>query len=392
MVKNTTIVSNSSDLDGALAQLKQVGAVALDTEFIRTDTFYPRLALIQLCQGPATWLIDPLAFSTAELTPLVDLLVDEQVVKIIHSCSEDLEVLRYALGALPRPIFDTQVAAAFVGLGFSMSYQALVKKITGVELSKHETRSDWLQRPLSDAQLCYAAEDVHYLGAIYDELSAQLTERDRLSWLQEDMAALIAGAEQEVPVAEYYRRIKGAWKLDRQALALLKTMATWREIEARDLNRPRGRIVSDKELLQIAIRQPRDAKALSAMQSRSQSGNGEGNASGRDDGLHPRVVRVYGDTLIALVERGLNSEPELYPEPLPKPVPKEQGGTLKACKKLVQDKADALAMAPEILARKADLTYLLHAMVAGHMRLPPSMANSWRKAIIGDQLLALLDK
>jgi ribonuclease D len=396
MIEKTIMVTSSSGLAASVAQLKQVDAVALDTEFIRTDTFYPRLALIQLCDGLTTWLIDPLAFSEVEFAPLVDLLVDEQVVKIIHSCSEDLEVLRYALGALPQPIFDTQVAAAFVGLGFSLSYQALVKEVTGVELSKHETRSDWLQRPLSDAQLRYAAEDVHYLDAIYAELSAQLNASDRLSWLQEDMATLIAGAEHEVPVEEYYRRIKGGWKLDGQALAVLKTMSTWREIEAREQDRPRGRIVADKDLLQIAISQPRDAKALSDKQSRGPSGNGAGNRTGKgsrsDDGLHPRAVRVYGDKLIDLVEQGLNIDPELYPDPLSKPVPKEQGGTLKACKKLVQDKADALAMAPEILARKADLTYLLHSMVAGEMRLSSSMENSWRKAIIGDQLLAFLEK
>lgn len=389
MTKNPIIVNSSQALQQAVTELRQVGAVALDTEFIRTDTFYPRLALIQLSDGLSTWLIDPLAFSEAEFSPLVELLIDEQVVKIIHSCSEDLEVLRYALGALPQPIFDTQVAAAFVGLGFSLSYQALVKEITGVELSKHETRSDWLQRPLSDAQLRYAAEDVHYLDAIYAELIVQLNSRDRLGWLQEDMTALVHSAEQEVPVEEYYRRIKGAWKLDRQALAVLKTMATWRETEARELDRPRGRIVADKDLLQIAINQPRDAKALSDIS----SGNRAGNSTPRnDDGLHPRIVRVYGERLIDLVKQGLNINPEFYPLPLPKPVPREQGGALKACKKLVQNKADALVMAPEILARKADLTHLLHSKIDGQMALSSSMENSWRKAIIGDQLLTFLEK
>ena len=392
--ENPIMVTRSSVLREAINQLTQVDAIALDTEFIRTDTFYPRLALIQLGEGVNTWLIDPLAFSVDELRPLVALLLNEQVVKIIHSCSEDLEVLRYALGVLPRPIFDTQVAAAFVGLGFSLSYQALVKEVTGVELSKHETRSDWLQRPLSGAQLRYAAEDVHYLQAIHDHLGELLSGRGRLGWLQEDMSALITGAEREIPVELYYQRVKGAWKLDGQALAVLKRLCTWREIQARELDRPRGRIVTDKDLLQVAINQPQSRQALSPAQSTTQSpgqsANKPANRARSDQGIHPRALRVYGDKLVELVAEGLAIDPGSYPEPLPKPVPRDQGGTLKACKRLVQDKAESLVMAPEILARKADLTYLLHSLIVGEARLSPNMQNGWRKAIIGDQLLSYI--
>jgi ribonuclease D len=374
------MVTDPPSLLEAVAQLSSVDAIALDTEFIRTDTFYPRLALVQFCDGVTTWLIDPLAFTDNELEPLVGLLSDEGVIKVIHSCSEDLEVLQYALGVLPRPLFDTQVAAAFVGLGFSLGYQSLVKEITDVELSKHETRSDWLQRPLSESQLRYAAEDVHYLGAIYEKLNEKLTASGRLDWLQEDMRALLAGAELEAPVEQYYSRVKGAWKLDRQSLGILKSLCTWREVEARELDRPRGRIVADKDLLQIALSKPRDKRLLSGRQ----SANGEG--------IHSRAARVYGDKIVALVAESLHADPALYPEVLPKPVPREQGGTLKTCKKIVRDRATALAMAPEMLARKADLTYLLHGAVAGEAKLSSAMENSWRKSIIGDQLLAFLNK
>ncbi len=373
------MVTSARGLIDAVKQLSLVDAVALDTEFIRTDTYYPRLALIQLCDGKTTWLVDPLAFNQDEVAPLIALLGDEKVVKIIHSCSEDLEVLRYALGALPSPLFDTQVAAAFVGLGFSLGYQALVKEITGVVLNKHETRSNWLQRPLSEAQLRYAVEDVHYLGAIYHHLKELLMTSDRLGWLQEDMGSLLSGAEQELPVEQYYVRVKGAWKLDGQALGLLKVLCTWRETEARTQDRPRGRIVADKELLQIAISLPRDKRLLSGKQASDGAG------------MHPRAARVYGDRLIELITNNLDGASEPFPPLLPKPVPREHGGTLKACKKIVQDKALALTIAPEMLARKADFTFLLHSAVAGEPTLSSAMANSWRKAVIGDQLLAYFD-
>ncbi|RLA47997.1 MAG: ribonuclease D [Gammaproteobacteria bacterium] len=382
------MVETTAVLQLAVQQLQQVDVVALDTEFIRTDTFYPRLALVQLCDGTTTWLIDPLLFSAEELAPLVGLLVDERVIKVFHSCSEDLEVLRTALGALPTPLFDTQVAAAFIGLGFSLSYQALVKEIAGTVLKKHETRSDWLRRPLSESQIRYAVEDVHYLGAIYAKLNEQLTSCGRLGWLQEDMKALLAGAEQEVPVEQYYLRVKGAWKLDRQSLAILRALCTWRELEARKLDRPRGWIVADKELLQIAIKQPRDRQLLSSGMSEISGKKSSGARSRGGDGIHPRVVRTYGDKLVTLVEEGLSTDLALLPTLLPKPVPKEQGGTLKTCKKIVQDKARALTMAPEMLARKTDLTYLLHTAVAGEAKLPPTMENSWRKTIIGNELLS----
>ena len=374
------MVTDSSSLLAAVEKLNLVDAIALDTEFIRTDTFYPRLALIQLCDGVTTWLIDPLAFADDELSPLVELLSDESVLKVIHSCSEDLEVLKYALGVLPRPLFDTQIAAAFVGLGFSLGYQALVKEITGVELSKHETRSDWLRRPLSDSQLRYAAEDVHYLGEIYEKLNENLIASGRLDWLQEDMRALLASAELDAPVEQYYSRVKGAWKLDRQSLGVLKLLCSWREVEARGEDRPRGRIVADKDLLQVAISKPQDKRLLSGRQ----AANGEG--------IHPRAARVYGEKIVSLVADGLQADPDSLPLLLTKPVPREQGGTLKACKKIVKDRANALAMAPEMLARKADLTYLLHGAVAGEAKLSLAMENGWRKAIIGDHLLAFLNK
>lgn len=370
-VEPPQLIDNASALREAIRQLRAVSAVALDTEFIRTDTFYPLLGLVQLSDGFSTWLIDPLAMSTEELAPLVELLLDRGVVKVIHSCSEDMEVLRHTLGVVPTPIFDTQVAAAFAGLGFSLSYLALVKELTGVTLDKHETRSDWLRRPLSAAQLIYAAEDVEHLLMVYEKLTTRLDLLGRLDWLREDMQAVQQGAAAEAPGEEYFLRVKGAWKLDRQGMAILKMLATWREGEARKLDRPRSRIVADKDLLQIAILKPRQRTLLVA-----------------NKDLHPRSVRVYGDKLIELTLTALSADPAVFPEVLPKPVPREYGSILKVCRKMVQEKADALGLAPEILARRVDLEHLLRTVADGAARLPPALAQGWRKHIIGDDLLA----
>ncbi|HCO61689.1 MAG TPA: ribonuclease D [Porticoccaceae bacterium] len=375
------LVSDPRSLAQALESLRGAEAVALDTEFIRTDTYYPCLALIQISDGQTTWLIDPLAFDRDELEPLISLLKDRQVVKVLHSCSEDLEVLRHALGVLPEPFFDTQVAAAFVGLGFSLSYQALVREVEGVQLDKHETRSDWLQRPLSPEQLRYAAEDVEHLLAIHQTLRDKLISLERFSWFEQDMDIMLKAAGEEARPEDYYQRVKGAWKLNRQSLAVLRRLCNWREQEARTRDRPRNRIVADKDTLQLAMGQPRSWQQLSAL----------GASSGRDKaGLHPRVLRVYGDQLLALIEQARADAPESYPQVLPKPVPREQGGLMKQCKRLVQQKADSLDMAVEILVRKADLSFLLQSAVEGRANLSERIETTWRKGLVGDQLLALV--
>lgn len=380
-VEQYQIVSDAQSLANALERLHAAKAVALDTEFIRTDTFYPRLALIQLSDGQTTWLIDPLTFDNDQLEALRAFLQDRQVVKVLHSCSEDLEVLRHVFGVLPEPLFDTQVAAAFVGLGFSLSYQALVGEVTGARLDKHETRSDWLQRPLSPQQLRYAAEDVEHLLAIHQTLQDKLLGLERLSWFEQDMEIMLDAAAEEARPEDYYQRVKGAWKLNRPSLAVLRGLCAWREQEARVKDRPRNRIVADKELLQLAMGQPRNRQQLSAI----------GANGGRDKaGLHPRVLRVYGEQLLALIEQARAGAPADYPRALPKPVPREQGGLMKQCKRLIQQKAESLDMAVEILARKADLSFLLQSAMDGRASLSARIENTWRKGLIGDQLQTLV--
>jgi ribonuclease D len=364
------LVQDVPGLRSAVAQLGEAEVLSLDTEFIRTDTYYPRLGLMQLSDGQRIWLIDPLVFSRSDLNSLIELLTDQSIVKVIHSCSEDLEVLRYALGTMPEPLFDTQIAAAFVGLGYSLSYQALVRKLLEIDLHKHETRSNWLRRPLSQAQLTYASEDVRYLGPIYEILTEQLINQSRISWLQDDMARLLSNTVEETPVEEYYLRVKGAWKLDGAGLMALKKLCIWRETQAREMDLPRGRVVPDKDLMQIAAKKIRQVSLLAD-----------------DESIHPRSTRVYGKKLVAIVNEALIAGQSDHPPPLPKPVPKQYGSILKHCKLIVKNRATAMTIAPEILARKADLTYLVQSSAAGHPRLSPHVEDSWRKSVVGKDLL-----
>jgi ribonuclease D len=369
------LIEDPATLRQAMDCLSMVDAVALDTEFIRSDTFYSRLGLVQLSDGRATWLVDPLLFTKQDLSPLIELLVDQEVVKVIHSCSEDLEVLRHALGVIPEPIFDTQVAAAFIGLGPSLSYQALVKEFTGVDLPKHETRSNWLNRPLSESQLRYAAEDVEHLLTIRNKLAQRLGEQGKLAWFEEDMEALLTGARREVSAEEYYLKVSGAWKLERQSLAILKSLCSWRESQARQEGRPRSWIIADKELLHIATEKI-DQKHL----------------LGDETDIHPRTVRSYGKELVGLVNQVLIMDPALSPPALARPLSGQSSATLKSCRQLVRNKAAELSMVPEILARRADLVYLIRAMTSGQQRLPPRIESGWRKLVVGEPLLAHIEE
>ena len=237
VLPDSVLVSDQTALECCVAQCLVADAIAVDTEFLRTDTFYPLLGLIQISDGETVWLIDPLALN--DLGRLRTLFLDERVVKVFHSCSEDLEVLRCAMDVVPQPLLDTQIAAAFVGYGFSLGYSALVSATMGIELDKHETRSDWLQRPLSSAQLRYAAEDVFFLIMAYRTLVTSLEETGRSSWVEEEMNELVKQASFPETPENYYLRVKGAWKLDQADMALLRKLTCWREQEARQRDRPR---------------------------------------------------------------------------------------------------------------------------------------------------------
>ena len=243
-------IDRSDQLVAAVDRWQGAPCVALDTEFVRERTFRARLGLVQVAAAGEVALVD--AVQITDLSPLGTILGDVGSRKILHSCSEDLPVLRRATGVSVGPLFDTQIAAAFAGLGPSMSYAALILALFGVELDKHETRTDWLRRPLSPEQLRYAAADVEYLPEAAAELERRLVALGRLEWALEDSSTLAASAADGPAPADAWRRVKGLDRCPPVVQAVARGLAAWREREADRLDVARPFLLRDETLLALA--------------------------------------------------------------------------------------------------------------------------------------------
>lgn len=362
-----TWIDDSAQLRQLCAQWAAEPMLALDTEFIRTDTFYPIGALVQVSDDKGCFLIDPLRID--DFSPLTALLVDPNIVKVLHSCSEDLEVFERLFGVLPEPLVDTQIAAALDGLGFSLSYQRLTEALLDIHVPKGETRSDWLQRPLTPSQIHYAALDVAYLPPMYRMLMDSLRARGRDGWLREDCDALLRASRDNAGGVNYYQRIKSAWRLNPRQLWQLQQLVNWREQTARSVDRPRGRVLKDKCCFDIVRTRPRSAHELGAI-----------------DEVGPKTVRRYGEDILAILDR--EPDPGDLPEALPEPLPPTTRSLAKRLKVRAQHCADQLRMPLEILARKRDIEALIRSgLDGGDYQLPPGLAG-WRRTVIGEPLLA----
>lgn len=345
--------------------------LALDTEFMRVDTFYPAAGLVQVGDGRQEWLIDPLLIQ--DWSPFAELLEDERVVKVLHACSEDLEVFLRLTGSLPVPLFDTQLAAAYLGMAHSMGYSKLVKEVLDIDLPKDETRSDWLQRPLTEMQMRYAADDVQHLAQVYLALDARLSEEKR-AWLLEDGAELVANLCRESDPREAYREVKLGWRLRPQQLAVLRELCGWREEQARLRNRPRNHVLRERTLWPLARLLPKNKTDLAAIED-----------------MHPRTVRQDGDFLIELIAQASRLPQSEWPEALPEPLPPEVTPLLKSLRAIGQREAETLGMAPELMLRKKILEALLKSGYPdGPYELPDSL-RGWRRERMGQALLDALE-
>ena len=246
-----------------LAAWKQQPLVAMDTEFIRERTYYPQLALVQLAIPGEVLLVDPTLPGMASM--LAPFLENASVTKLMHSASEDLQALLRGCGAVPAPVFDTQVAAAMAGLGAGLSYLKLVEQITGITLEKGETRSDWLRRPLSESQLKYAADDVLHLHAVHAVLDAKLRELGRLPWLQADSERAIANVRNDIDDPFPHLSVRSAQSLDRAGQARLCRLLRWRDAEARRSDRPKGWVLDNELAVQLSRRPFEDFHRFTAL-------------------------------------------------------------------------------------------------------------------------------
>lgn len=355
------------DRDEALAAgIATLGStVGVDTEFMRVRTFHPIPALYQLAADTDVLLVD--AQAAATFAPLKALLLDPARAKVMHACSEDLEVIAVHLGLRPVKVLDTQLAHSFLTPEYSAGYVKLVDHYLGLTLSQHETRSDWLARPLSDAQVRYAREDAAYLVPIWDRQRDALDRCGRLTWLEEDMQRVLSTLP-ETPDT-WYRTIKGVWRLNRRELAVLRSLIRWRELEARRRDVPRAWVAADERLTTLARRDELRANDVASV-------------------LPRRVAARYGKALARAHRAGLE-DPE-PPARIPPPLKRAATAAVKDMRHLAGETAARLGVAKELIARKRDLE-ALYRHYRDH-RMLPDWFDGWRAEVLGVPLEELLRK
>lgn len=253
-------ITTTEELASLCERLKEAEFVTVDTEFLRDNTYYPKLCLVQVADDNEAHCIDPLA-EGMDLEPLFELFKDESVLKVMHACRQDMEIFYLLMNELPKPIFDTQIAAMVCGFGDSVGYETLVTKITKAQLDKSARYTDWSKRPLSDKQLNYAIGDVTHLRKIYRRLQKELDETSRGSWVDEETAPLLEHSLYHIVPSEAWQRLKVRTNKPR-FLGLLKTLATWRELQAQERDMPRNRIAKDEVLFEIAAHPPKDVEGF----------------------------------------------------------------------------------------------------------------------------------
>lgn len=362
--------------DRALADVcqaaRQVPALALDTEFVRTRTYYPQLGLIQLYDGTQASLIDPLVIT--DWAPFKELMQDTSVTKFLHAGSEDLEVFLNAFGELPASLIDTQILAAFSGRALSCGFATLVELYTGIVLDKSESRTDWLARPLTERQCEYAAADVIYLLPIAHKL---MEETQAAGWMDAalDECKLMARRRQEIlDPEEAWRGIGNAWLLRTRQLACLKKLASWRLRKARERDMSVNFVVREENLWQVARYMPGSLGELDKL------------------GLSGSEIRFHGKMLLALVAEAQALPEEQWPEPLTNlvDVPGYRKA-FKALKALVQETSETSGLSVELLASRRQISQLLN----WHWKLKPQkvapeLISDWRAELMGEKLMALL--
>ena len=371
-MSHITIQSNES-LAEVAEQWLELDRIALDSEFMRVDTFYPILALIQINDGQQSYLIDPTKID--QWQPLVDVFSCETVLKVLHSPSEDLDVFFHSLGVLPRPIFDTQLAACMASMGGIMGYQKLVKLLVDVDLDKGETRSDWLKRPLSDSQIHYAIEDVNHLLPMTDKLVQKLRELGRLEWMQEDSNRTLDDWAANQQSGYSHARVKKAWSLKAHELNVLSQLVSWRETRCREVNKPRGHLVKDDILMDIAQRLPQTISQLSHFK-----------------GMRHATLKKEGQMIIDVIKSSKDIDKAQWPKPLDRPLSQASGEWFKKMRKLVNELAEELDVPPEVLARKKPLEKMLRDGYPNGPFTIPDAWQGWRQTVVAQPLVELLNE
>ncbi len=351
-----TIIDTNTALNAYCKQLAGCQVFALDTEFLRVNTFYPKPGLFQINDGQQIILIDPIAIN--DWQAFSDILMDASIVKVLHACDEDVELMYHFLNVEVKNVFDTQIAAAFCGYDFCMGYQRLVAAMFDVDIEKGESRSDWMRRPLSQSQLSYAANDVVFLLDMYEQLSKILLENGHLSKVYEECDGVFYSVSND-DFSAAYKRFKQAWKLNAEQFSRLKVLASWREEQMRERNLPRNKIAKNEVLMRLALKPIRDQESLAQMQ-----------------GLPLSTVKVSAQSIMQIVNADYSSKKEVMARPL------KSDTTLAAIKNKALEIAQQQGIAEQMLSRKAYNESVARLIKSGDKVSPSSLDDvieDWRK-------------
>ncbi len=360
-------IQNGADLPRVRDALHGASYLCVDTEFMREKTYYPKLCLLQLASSDGVFCIDPLQVD--DLTPILDLLYEPGILKVLHAAKQDLEIFYHLRGDVPAPLYDTQIAAALLGQNDQVGYATLVQQELGVTLDKAHTRTDWSQRPLDDGQLRYAADDVIYLRQIYEIQRQALAERARGEWLTEDFRALADPATYAPDPDSAWLRVKEARRLKPSQLGVLQQLAAWRERRAMELNRPRRWVMRDEVLVELARRNPSSRANLERVR-----------------GLEKNQIERVGDELLQLIAAGRDVAAEQLPTLEPRiQLSAEQEALVDAMMAVLRLRAAEESLSPAMLATRSTLAQL----VQGDDDV--SVLHGWRGALVGESLRALLE-
>ncbi len=361
------VITSTSELSETCSRLAAGDFVTVDTEFMREQTFWPDLCLIQLAGIGEEAIVDPLA-NGIDLGPFYDLMANKSVVKVFHAARQDIEIVYSEAGLIPTPVFDTQVAAMVCGFGESVSYVNLVKKVTGRDLDKSSRFTDWSRRPLSEKQLKYAIGDVTHLRDIFTHLRAELETTNRASWLDEEMGELTNPATYESHPENAWKRLKMRVK-NRKALAVLMELAAWREEMAQSQDVPRGRILRDEALYDIANQLPTSTDQLSELRTLSEG--------------FSRSQRAKD--IVDAVSRGLERDPKTVPAmPRSQPLSAEATAIIELLKVLLKAASARHRVAPRLIADSEDLE-----RIASEAEPDVAALKGWRRQLFGEDALRL---
>jgi ribonuclease D len=363
-----TLITDNAALARFCAEQARAAFVAVDTEFMRERTYWPILCLVQVAGPGNAAAIDVLA-PGIDLTPLLTLMADQSVLKVFHAARQDIEIFFNLSGMVPEPLFDTQIAAMVCGFGDAASYETLVNRLARAALDKSSRFTDWSNRPLTERQIRYALADVVHLRTVYEKLQQQLALNGRAGWFAEEMAGLIDPATYRSDPSEAWRRFRLRGRVDPRFFGVLRELAAWRETAARQRNLPRGRIMRDEAVLEIAAHTPKTIEALARTRSL-----GKGVAEGK-----------LGGEILETVQRGL-AEAKTGPRAVPSRAdpPAGLGPTVELLRVLLKQRCEEHQVAQKLVASSEDLE-----LIVADDEAPVPALSGWRREIFGKDALAL---